>query len=454
MNLDTGAFSTLITNENMNELGVKYGKLPVNKADEDFLYSQPVNLSVGSENYTVRLPIYALPWVARWPLAENMYGVVGWPEVRNNILRFDGATHTVSALPELPADTANWVKLKIYKDNLLFLEIPLSENKIGMVLVDTGSPEGIHLAEPQFNEWEKAHPDSKPLIFDPYSPVANNFRDDLHDIIHDENYWANEVQLGGLTFTHIPLRKAWRMEAQMVDYYMGTLGMYALGQLELVVDNKNGWAYARTMKEPFKKGDWTVDGSVHLNIERLLLNAADYNRRIGDEDSAMADYSQLIKSNAQNWNAYAGRGITREVQGDFVNALADFEHAGQLQTEDQEYTQLFCQLLRLRLGQSSADFATNVHGWKKPWVKTIGQFILGGVDEPALLAAAEKRDIETVNGQRCEAFYYIGALRLLHHDLAGARDFFQKSVATGEREYFEYQFAQAELARLDAATKK
>jgi len=463
MNLDTGAFSTLITNENMNALDVKYGKLPPGNAAERYLYSQPVNLSVGPENYTVRLPIYALPWVAHWPLAENMVGVIGWPEVRDNILRFDGAMHTISAVPAVPADTASWVKLKIYKNNLLLLEIPLPENKIGLVLVDTGSPEGIHLAELQFNTWKKAHPNSEQLIFDPYSPAANNFGDDLHDIIHDENYWADEVQLGGLTFSHMPLRKAWRMETQLVDYYMGTLGMYALGQMEMVVDYKSGWAYARTLKTPFKKGDWTVDESVHLNIEKLLMDAAEYNGRVGDYDSAIADYTQELQRDPQNGQAYASRGLAQELRGNYEAALADFHQAIGLNSGDPNFLNIFCYLMEQRLSPSAKEadettqtFTQMVSTWPGGWSRRLGRFVAGDVnmDEAAILADAVTDHGSGVLGQRCEVYYFAGMLRLIKGDQAGARERFQKSLATGEQQFREYMLAGAELARLDAAAKK
>jgi lipoprotein NlpI len=101
-----------------------------------------------------------------------------------------------------------------------------------------------------------------------------------------------------------------------------------------------------------------------------------------------------------------------------------------------------------------ADFAQTVGGWKEGWTKTIGQFLTGQRDEAALLAAAEKSDQEPVAGQRCEAWYFAGQMRLLKGDQAGAREAFQKALATNQTNYNEYLFAQAALARLAAAGKQ
>jgi lipoprotein NlpI len=95
-----------------------------------------------------------------------------------------------------------------------------------------------------------------------------------------------------------------------------------------------------------------------------------------------------------------------------------------------------------------------VSNWKEGWTKSIGLFLTGKLDEKALLTAAEKPGDESVNSQQCEALYYIGMMRLLKGDQVSARDFLQKCIATGEKNEDEYDFARAELARLDAAEKK
>ena len=115
------------------------------------------------------------------------------------------------------------------------------------------------------------------------------------------------------------------------------------------------------------------------------------------------------------------------------------------------YYRLYRQLLQLHQGTAPADFAPTVSGWKEGWAKTIGQFLTGQRDEAALFAAAEKSDEEPVSGQLCEAWYFAGQMRLLKGDRAGAREAFQKSVATDQRNYNEYLFAQAALARLATA---
>ena len=71
-------------------------------------------------------------------------------------------------------------------------------------------------------------------------------------------------------------------------------------------------------------------------------------------------------------------------------------------------------------GAGAAGFAKSVDAWKEGWSKTLGQFVAGQLDETALLAGAEESDKEPATGQKCEACYFAGMMRLLKGDRPGA----------------------------------
>jgi lipoprotein NlpI len=75
--------------------------------------------------------------------------------------------------------------------------------------------------------------------------------------------------------------------------------------------------------------------------------------------------------------------------------------------------------------------------------------MLGELDEAALLAAADKEDIEPLDEQQCEANYFIGMKRLMQGNKEGAREYLRKAAASSRKDYFECDFARVELARLD-----
>jgi lipoprotein NlpI len=106
-----------------------------------------------------------------------------------------------------------------------------------------------------------------------------------------------------------------------------------------------------------------------------------------------------------------------------------------------------------RLDRTPENAPKTVAAFKGRWTKTIGLFLTGALDEKSLLKAAKKSDVEPVSGQICEAFYYIGMMRLSRGDKAAAYDAFLTCRAFLLKDYDEYQFAGAELARLDAGAR-
>jgi len=173
----------------------------------------------------------------------------------------------------------------------------------------------------------------------------------------------------------------------------------------------------------------------------------------GDHAAAMADLNHAIELDPKDGYCHVDRGVVEEVHGDFAAALADYEQEIKLNPDDtfSYYPRLYRQLLLRRLGRPADDFAKTVAGWKDGWAKTLGLYLAGSLDETALLTAAETKHLEPVKGQQCEAYYFIGLTHRLNGDQTGARDFLQKCAATDLKDYNEYKFAQAELARLDPA---
>ncbi len=585
--LDTGAGTALMAQSAAKYLGVKY--TPVSPRftlhwfdnSPGLAISDPVEFAPGLDNLTVPLPVA--------DFADSDFDVlVGWPEVQDNILVFNPNSHYIRAVPELPPETADWVKLKIHPKsaNGLQLEVPLPDGRYGLLSVDTGTRSGVILPTAAWQAWKGAHPQAPAdtQVYGVPYVVSGKVRG---------NTWADEVSVGPVQLTDVPVRVAdWNVDRD----YVGTLGMLAFDRLEFVLDGKGGYAYFHArlpVTDAINTNDWTVGPSVRLNSRALLafdlmnrgnvledagdhagavaeyargleLDPTNTNLRLshgnaqrtnGDYPGAIADFDSVLALDPQNRDALDGRaetkaaagdnagaivdyglmldldpkdvgallhrgeaeehagdhagatadferarqldpqnanvyyqiGFSRINQGDYAGAitpydqaialapkapdlyqvrglayqnlgdsdraLADFDQAVKLNPDFSFYPQFFRELVEMRRGQTSTDFAKNVGGWKAGWAKSIGQFILGQIDETALLAAAEIRDKESVAGQRCEAYYYLGAMRLLHQDTAGAREFFQKCVATGVMGFGEYQLAKAELARMDAAGK-
>ncbi len=192
------------------------------------------------------------------------------------------------------------------------------------------------------------------------------------------------------------------------------------------------------------KGHLTDDDSVFF----LMRGAAWAGK--GDDDQALANLSQAIAMAPKNAEAYLFRAGSWQNRGDFAHALSDYDQGIKLSRDDSRDPRLYRELLMRRRGHPTKNFAQIIAGWNEGWPKTLGQFMVGKLDEAGLLAASTRDYPDGGTGQKCEAYYFIGVLRLLNGDMAAARDFLQKCVAENPKMTQEAaQFARADLARLN-----
>jgi len=126
--LDTGAESSVLFNTEAKRLGLKSAVI-----------SEPVTVTIGDQTFTAPLPLFKFPWYFRPALfamkSASMDGLIGWPEIRDNILVFDGERRVVRSVDELPPKTEDWLKVKMVPGRWLLLEIPLADGQTGLMQV-------------------------------------------------------------------------------------------------------------------------------------------------------------------------------------------------------------------------------------------------------------------------------------------------------------------------------
>jgi lipoprotein NlpI len=83
------------------------------------------------------------------------------------------------------------------------------------------------------------------------------------------------------------------------------------------------------------------------------------------------------------------------------------------------------------------------------WVGPVERYLIGKMTEADLLGAVGAiRDPKKARRGACAAWFYIGTKHLLEGDKKAAQEDFQKCLSTDEKNYGEYQLAQADLNEL------
>jgi len=356
--LDTGSAYMVIFEDSAKHAGMEIFLRAPPTVDQRFetvtlALAKPARINLGGGDFSVQPLVGNLAKFSIMVAADNarIDGLISWPEVQDNVLIFDGPEHKIQSVKVVPTDAKeNWPAFAIGRSEQLTLKTKLANGQLGTLLIDSGAYFGVALPPAQWKEWRAAHPNAPSGYLIYLTPGAIGPQT-------SEEAWADEIKLGALTLTDVPVHEA--NESEMTidpKNYAGTLGLYALARMELVLDGKHGIAYARPRPSPgpyylgiARAGvekdadggplgkDWTIEGPVTLNPSHIrqmaggvLLSEATDKYQNGDHAGALAECTQAIEYDDQNDAAFMVRGSLRLAEKEDEGGLADLNHAIEL----------------------------------------------------------------------------------------------------------------------------
>ena len=249
-----------------------------------------------------------------------------------------------------------------------------------------------------------------------------------------------------------------------------------------------------------KDTEGNVDGAIADYTQSIELDPTNamacFNRGSarqtkGDAAGALADFSQAISDDPNLAPAYRGRADIEIQRGDFNAALADANRSIQLDPNDASalYSRAQAELGLHALDRAGADFTSYCvfapHGpncdnarlylwviaaeqnlrdkaddelanavlndWNsspEDLTSKIADFLVGHIREDELITDAASPDPSLEPGRYCRVWYFAGVKRLVTGDSANAFLYFEKSLATGQKDCSEYLFARTQIVAL------
>lgn len=209
--------------------------------------------------------------------------------------------------------------------------------------------------------------------------------------------------------------------------------------------------------------DYTAALTLSPNMGIVYYNRCLIRVQQGDLNGAIDDSTRAIELNAKTGPAYCNRGLAQMGKGNLTEALADLRKFCELAPTDSgtDWARLYLWVIATRQnpkGTADQDLSTALQNeWNSPpeeFSSKIANFLLGHIHEDDLIANAASPDASREPEQYCKAWYFAGIKRLFAGDTKTAVTYFQKSVATNQKEFCEHIFAQTELVALgqNAAT--
>ena len=168
-------------------------------------------------------------------IVNDVDGALGWLSLRTNVFLFDGNSGKFGIGPNVPPEARAWQQLRVRPESVLQLEVAIPGGGTGVVFIDSGNLGGVQLPHDQWQQWRAAHAANPSTLTAYYTPGAG--------LLVRQEIWASDLSLGNLDLRDVPVAEAIGEGANSPDH-VATLGSYALHRLQLIVDGKNGIAYA------------------------------------------------------------------------------------------------------------------------------------------------------------------------------------------------------------------
>lgn len=222
-------------------------------------------------------------------------------------------------------------------------------------------------------------------------------------------------------------------------------GLSCAGAAKAQQSQERTWCY-----DEKSTADQTIAGcTTMIRSGRETMAVQFYNRGIawrrrGDNDNAIADYTEAIRLNPNHVSAFKNRGHAYFYAANFGAAASDFARNLQEKPDD-GYSVMWLYLARARSGSQNAskELETNAAQLKQSdWPYPVIELYLWRRTPEEILAATSKPD------ERCEALFYVGEWHLLRGDQATAAPTLKAAADTCPKTFIEYTGAQAELKRL------
>ncbi len=177
---------------------------------------------------------------------------------------------------------------------------------------------------------------------------------------------------------------------------------------------------------------WRLRGAAAAVLERFAI--------------AEQDFSTAIRLNPEDQKAYSGRGYVRYFTSRYGEAAADLKRALEGKPEGLKAAFLYLAMMRAGDPEARAELSRQAETLNRntnPGV--FPAFFLGAVSESEMVDTAIRTGIHKPRENESEGYFYAAMGRLFAGDTAGAKMWFEKTLATGVVRFDEIRGARKEL---------
>lgn len=185
------------------------------------------------------------------------------------------------------------------------------------------------------------------------------------------------------------------------------------------------------------------NGWAHLMLGRALFGLQEFEKAI--PSFGRAAELKIDPANTMRWIGYC-----RFALGEDQEAIAMLKEAvaATSAVTPYPYLVLHVAIRRAELSVTDSPLEEVLDSWESEWARALGGYLLGTLSDKELVKLAKAAKDQSIRDEQlCEAYYYIGATRIVEMDTVAAEVFFERVLGTRKSTFIEYTFARSELRR-------
>jgi hypothetical protein len=252
---DTGSEYSLLFRRAAERLGLRItkvdhkktqpGKVPIDIAEEcDFT----IGKTQGKATFgVIDTPSY---------LPLNCDGFIAWSSMSNQVIQLDFERNICGYLDELATDVKSWTKWRLLPNSRVLMFECTNGTETAKIGIDTGLPDGVLLSHKRWEKWRGERAKQAATLSATWFPADG--------LVVCEVLRARKFTISGLTLDDVPVEVASPSGEIIFEHADLILGLFALKQLKLVVDGKNGVLYTSAIAYPSARYDYNRLGAVFV----------------------------------------------------------------------------------------------------------------------------------------------------------------------------------------------
>ncbi len=173
--------------------------------------------------------------------------------------------------------------------------------------------------------------------------------------------------------------------------------------------------------------------------------------KMGDDEGALKDYSRTLRAQANHTGALFSRAYLNLYTGENRKAVRDFNATLNIADPSLKlYTYLWLYVARAEGGEDATGALARQSARENldAWPGVVVRYFLGTMAESNVIAAIENGNADALQARRCVGYFFLGKRALMNGNTQMARNYFEKTLATGVIGFRQFDAARRELSRL------